>query len=311
MPRSPRALRLALAIATLAAPSLAAPPTRLEVRFEVAESGAPGALWLELLARRLSEGALAAASAERRPATAADRAWLARIRSRAPAWEGRVAELALPFEPVAIPPRVRVVLGNRGGEDAWTADEATIAFDVARLEREYGSADEPENLARIDRFFAHEFTHLLQKAWLKAHPQPAGSPFALAELEMWKEGLGNWYSLSGRWRSTPDGPPAAAREALARLAPLLVERMTALACAGEEDSARLRADLSNGPFRRKWGALPVALWLEADVSRSPAALRDFVQGGVASVAALARRHLPAELAAGLERARVASRACGG
>lgn len=287
------------------------PATRIGLRVEIDESGVPGELWIELLAERLPAEALAAAAEERRPATASDRAWIELVRSRLEHWEARTGELAAPFRPVGIPPSVRVVLGNRGGEDAWTHDPTTIAFDVARLEREYGPAVEAENRARIDRFFAHEFTHLLQKAWFPTRPQPMSTPFELAELEMWTEGLGNWYSLSERWRSTPDGPSAATRERLAALGPVLVERMTALACATPEESARLRADLSNGPFTRKWGALPVALWLEIESARSPRALRDFVQGGVASVERLARAHLPPDLAAALARARERSRACGG
>lgn len=303
------ALSTLLLAVSFAAAGVAGPPTRIEVLVEVDESGAAGELWLELLAKRSPEEAVARAGVERRPVTTADRAWIERIRSRRPEWEARAGALAEPFRPVAIPAAVRVVLGNRGGEDAWTHDPTTIAFDVARLEREYGPALEPENLARIDRFFAHEFTHLLQKAWLPSHPQPMSTPFELAEIEMWTEGLGNWYSLSERWRSTADGPPPAAREALARLGPVLVERMSALACATDEEAARLRADLSNGPFARKWGALPVALWLELESTRSEGALRDFVRGGVASVGELARRHLPAELSARLDEARLRSRSC--
>lgn len=300
---------LALVLVTCAPPAAAETPSRIEVRVEIDAAGAPGALWLELLARRLPAPAVAAAAAERRPASPADLAWIELVRSRLPSWETRVAALAELFAPVAPPATVRVVLGNRAGEDAWTHDPTTIAFDVSRLEREYGPAGEAENRARIDRFFAHEFTHLLQKAWFPAHPQPMATPFELAELEMWTEGLGNWYSLSERWRATPEGPSIAAREALSRLGPVLVERMSALACAGEAESARLRADLSNGPFARKWGALPVALWLELEATRSDRALRDFVRGGVASVGELARRYLPTELSARLEDARHRSRTC--
>jgi hypothetical protein len=300
---------LALVLVACAAPVAAASPTRIEVRLEVDAVGAPGALWLELLAKRLPAPAVAAAAAERRPATPGDLAWIELVRSRVTPWEARVAALAEPFAPVAPPAAVRVVLGNRGGEDAWTHDATTIAFDVARLEREYGPASAAENRARIDRFFAHELTHLLQKVWFPDHPQPMSTPFELAELEMWTEGLGNWYSLSERWRASREGSSTTAREALARLGPVLVERMSALACANEEESARLRADLSNGPFADKWGALPVALWLELESARSGDALRDFVRGGVASVGALARRHLPVELSARLEEARRRNRDC--
>jgi len=175
----------------------------------------------------------------------------------------------------------------------------------------YGSATEPENRARLDRLFDHEATHLLQKAWMERHPQEPATPFERAELGIWLEGLGNWRSLSDRWRARDGVASEVARTALAELEPVLVARMEELACAGEADEARLTADLSTGPFTKKWGALPAALWLEAEASRSPTAVREFVAAGPAGVPSLARRHLPAELAARLDAARERSRSCPG
>jgi hypothetical protein len=54
--------------------------------------------------------------------------------------------------------------------------------------------------------------------------------------------------------------------------------------------------LAWGPFREKWGALPVALWLAAESRGDEHALRPFVAAGSARVLALARRHLAPELA---------------
>ena len=46
-----------------------------------------------------------------------------------------------------------------------------------------------------------------------------------------------------------------------------------------------------GAFDRKWGALPVALWLAKEASRSDDALRQFVENGPDGIWAIADRHL--------------------
>jgi hypothetical protein len=281
----------------------------LEIVVAVGDDGTPLEAWLEALRGLRPAAEVAAAAAARRPLTSDERAWETLIRSRRDAWSARRAELAEPFEPIEAPGEIRILLGNVGGEDAFTPDSRTIGFDLARLQREYGDAGLAENGERIDRFFAHEYTHLLQKAWLTAHPQVTGSPYARAEMGMWLEGLGNYYSLSARWRTVGGVESPQARSTLDELEPVLVARLSALACASPEEEARLTADLSMGPFTKKWGALPVALWLEAEASAAPAALARFVQAGPAAVRDLARRHLPPELFAELERARQRSSGC--
>ncbi|HSM13695.1 MAG TPA: hypothetical protein VLA66_06475 [Thermoanaerobaculia bacterium] len=302
---------LALALALPASPLLAVLATEIFVVSGTTGDGAPTELWQRLVRRHSGEKAAAASAALRRPPSAAEQAWEQLIRTRALVWNDRLAALAAPFAPVRPPEAIWIVLGNRDADDAFTHDRVTIGFDLSRLVAVYGPATEPENRARIDRFFDHESTHLLQKAWLERHPQAPATPVERAELGIWLEGLGNWYSLSDRWRSTDGVAPEAARAALAELEPLLVERMEALVCAGPADEARLTADLSMGPFTKKWGALPAALWLEAEASRSPDAVRDFVEAGPAGVPAFARRHLPAPLAARLDAARERGRSCPG
>jgi hypothetical protein len=294
----------------VAAPLFAVTATEIHVVSGTAADGAPTELWLEILRRRSSEETVAAAAALRRPPTDQDRAWEELIRARARIWKERLGALVAPFRPLAPPERIRIVLGNRGAEDAFTHDRITIGFDVSRLEALFGSAHDLENRDRIDRFFDHETTHLLQKAWLAEHPPSATTPFERAELDIWLEGLGNYYSLSQRWRAHDGTQSAAARTALDELEPILVTRMAKLACASEEEADRLLANLSQGPFTKKWGALPAALWLEAESSRDPHALRDFVQVGPAGVRELARRHLLPRLADDLDRARARSESCG-
>ncbi len=218
---------------------------------------------------------------------------------------------SLSLQPIAPPVEVLIVLGNRGTSDAFTHDPTTIGFNLAALQAGYGGAGLGENGDRIDRFFRHEFVHLLQKAWLSVHPWVADSPVRSALLEIWAEGLGNYYSLSDRWMSQDGARSAAAASALAELEPRFVARLSALACTSPEAAAPLTADLSWGRFDQKWGALTAALWLEAEQKRSAAALRDFFRTGPGAVWDLADRHLPDALGAVLDEARAAETLCSG
>jgi hypothetical protein len=305
-----RALLLLLSFATLASAEIVVPAGRapgIELLSGIAPDNRPTGLWLDMVRALRGGGEPDEGVSARRPLGGGERLWQDLITARAAVWSARRDGLAEPFRPVAEPASVRIVIGNRGGEDAFTHDARTIGFDVSRLEAEYGDARAAENVERIDRFFAHEYTHVLQRAWLPEHPQPDSTPFERAELAIWREGLGNYYSLSPRWRSRRDGQPA--RAALAELEPVFVRRMAALACATPAEEAELVADLSRGPFEKKWGALPAALWLESEARRSPTALREFVQGGVASVRVLAGRHLSAAARSELDAARARSREC--
>jgi hypothetical protein len=228
--------------------------------------------------------------------TDAQRAWATLIRSRVTQWESEIPALATHYAPVPAPDLATIVIGDGGGQDAFTHDATTIGFDVARLQAEYGDATLAENACRIDRFFRHEYTHLLQKAWLREHPYAAGTPLRAALLGMWTEGLGNYYSLSEKWRGVTN----------AEIEPTMVARLAALACASDDDAAKLMADLSMGRFDRKWGALPVALWLAAE----PGAMRELVLAGPDGIWSLAERHLPDGSRAILREARAAAAVCG-
>ncbi len=224
-----------------------------------------------------------------------EQGWTELIQSRMADWKTQAAPLTVSFAPIE-PPEFQIVLRTGGNRDAFTLDERTIAFDVSKLHALYGDATLPENRDRIDRFFRHEYVHLLQKAWLKKHPYPADTPLRAALLAIWTEGLGNYYSLSPRWH----GESKVARDTLARLGPRFVARLAALACASDE---KLIADLSEGPFEEKWGALPAALWLRSE------SIEAFVNAGPDGVWELAGKHLPADLRAALHEARGAAALC--
>ena len=278
-------------------------PPRLHLEIAVDVTGVASQRWLAMLRRRLPAARYDSLAAVRRPLLPGERAWADLITARRAAWEEEIPDLARLFDPVPPPATAVIVLDNRGGEDAFTHDTVTIGFDLAALHRVYGDAEAPDNAARIDRLFRHEYVHLLQKAWLGRYPYARNTPLRAAVAEIWAEGLGVWYSMSERWRAVEGQPSDHAAHALERLEPRFVSRLATLRCASAEQARRLTADLSFGPFEEKWGALPAALWLEREVAGDSSALRRFVKGGPNEVWELAERRLPAAHRAEVRKAR--------
>lgn len=264
---------------------------RLRIADGTTTTGEATPAWLAMVRRRVDDPTYDSVRRIVKRVGADEAAWAALVHARRAAWEGEIAGLAAPFAPTLPPSLATIVLGNRGAADAFTHDPVTIGFDLASLQQEYGAATLPANVERIDRLFRHEYVHLLQKAWLRTHPFPTDHPMARAWFELWTEGMGNLFSLSARWIGTPTAPSAAAVEALARLEPVMVDRLTRLTCAGPREEAALVRDLSSGPFDRKWGALPMALWLRQEVERDPDALRRFIAAGPAGVPAFLQGRL--------------------
>ena len=285
--------------------------TELQVVSGTTETGHATEQWLAMLRKRLPGERYEAIASLRKPLTAEERAWAGLIRSRVAEWRRAIPALAELFPQTPVPGRALIVLGNRGAEDAFTHDATTIGFDLAALQANYGDAQLPENTDRMDRFFRHEFVHLLQKAWLPRHPWAINSPLRAALAEIWAEGLGNYQSLSARWLSKDGRRSEAAARALANLEPRFVARLAALACTTPGAAETLLADLSWGPFDRKWGALPAALWLEAEPEKPTEALRRFVVAGPGGVWDLADRHLPESLGAVLREVQAADSLCAG
>jgi len=299
-------------LSVVAAPLLAQvrPPVDLVVVTAVTPDGHATEDWLAILRTRLSPAQYDSIAPLQKTLAPDEAAWDSLIRARKPTWlsfTGPITSLYSPAEPPAV---VRVILGNRGADDAFTADNHTIAFDLSRLVSVYGPASDPANGDRVDRFFRHEFSHILQKAWLAAHPWATTSPLNAALFDIWTEGLGNYYSLSNQWLDPQGQLTDRSRQTLAVLEPRFAANLRALACADSASAAPLLATLSSGPFDRKWGAVPTALWLGSEPAPGDSALRRFIVAGPDGVWDLAARHIAPELADRLRDAQRSASQCG-
>jgi len=307
-------LRLAGAalLSVVAEPLLAQvrPPLDLVVVTAVTHDGHATEDWLAILRTRLSPAQYDSIAPLKKTLAPDEAAWDSLIRSRKPTWlsfTGPISSLYSPAEPPAV---VRVILGNRGADDAFTADNHTIAFDLSRLVSVYGPASDPANGVRVDRFFRHEFSHILQKAWLAAHPWAITSPLNAALFDIWTEGLGNYYSLSNQWLDSQGQLTDRSRQTLAVLEPRFASNLRTLVCADSASAAPLLATLSSGPFDRKWGAVPAALWLASEPEPRDSALRRFIVAGPSGVWDLAARHIAPALADSLRDAQQSASQCG-
>lgn len=241
----------------------------------------------------------AALALTREPLTPEEQGWRDTILARGARWEAMTHTLAGPFPSVHPPERFNVEVGKGAADDAFICGLDRICLDLEALTRIYGEITTAENQARMDRLFAHEYTHLLHKRWLAAHPQPAATPLDRALLDAAAEGIGNYRSLSLQWVDASGALTPMAEATLAELGPIFTDRMSRLATADTSQEAELRRGLSSGPFRRKWGAVPVALWLAKEAQGDDRRLAPWVEKGSAGVLELARKHLPQELAARL------------
>lgn len=270
-------------------------PVTLILQPGISAEGAATPAWREVIRSRHSEEMMSKLLAAPRKFSEEEALWADLIKQKVPTWSGMIDSLRIPFQATTPPDTIFILLGNQGGEDAFTYSLATIGFDLSKLDLYYGSASTRENHERIDRFFAHEMTHVLHKAWRKKSELAFKSPFMFALWECLTEGLGNYRSLSGKWLMEKGQLTQHAQAVLQRLQPIFVERISALEHATEADAASLMEGLSSGAFDQKWGALTVALWLAQEAKGDDHNLRKWVEAGPAGVLVLANKYLPDNL----------------
>lgn len=267
----------------------------LVVKLGYTDDGAITSAWQDAIRARHDAQSLAALLAGKKKPAPEEARWVDLIQQKAAKWPAMIDSLRIPFNEISPPDTVTILLGHQGGEDAFVSGATTICFEVSKLNALYGAASDPANSERIDRFFAHEFTHLLHKAWRQKHGLRLNSPLDFALWECLTEGLGNYRSLSSKWRQSDGALTTHAEVVLARLQPVFVQRLAALQHADHEQVAALLQGLSSGPFEQKWGALTVALWLARETAGDDTRLQPWVEAGPLGVLVLARKYLPTDL----------------
>lgn len=290
---------------TLAALSLVlAPPAALaasrqayEIVLAVDGAGRPTRPWLDAIRDRVSAEEMAAVAASAKPLSTDELRWVELIRQITPVWFKGVDRLNAPFRHVSPPRTVKIVLGHEGGDDAFGLRPDVTAFDLSSLVGAYSDRSAEARAALMTRLLSHEYTHLLvgpqldrlgwSETWAEQHP------FRRALRTFYNEGLGNLRSLEGddRWVSAAGEPSVRAREALAKLQPIMIQRLQALRADPDPQAAKaLLRNISQGPFDGKWGALPIALWLAQDTGFEPARIAPWVEAGPGRILELAVKH---------------------
>ncbi len=253
--------------------------------------------WQGAIARRMNHQMLDSMVRLSRPVTNEEQKWIRLIESKAGRWNEFRDSLAVPFQGIGMSDTIYTLLGYQGVDDGFTYKFQTVCFDVTALHRAYGSADLPVNDNRIDRLFAHEYTHLIHKVWADKENLRLASYRDSILWECLYEGIGMYRSLSARWFPLNDSLPVITNDALHRLYPIFTERLTAIENSANltmTEKIRLHSNLSRGAVANKWGALPVAIWLALEAEGDDTKLIPWIQKGPEGVIQLARKYLDEE-----------------
>ncbi|HNR08314.1 MAG TPA: hypothetical protein PKM27_13430 [Saprospiraceae bacterium] len=252
--------------------------------------------WKSALASRMSKPALDSVAALALPLSQEQKEWIHLIESKKAGWGLILDSLAIPFRNCIAPDTTILFMGNSGNDDGFTFGLNTVCLDLRALYNNYGPAAIPENSGRIDRIFAHEFTHLLHKQWAELNH------FELRTFKdsiLWEclyEGIGMYRSLSSKWLPADGVLPGITIKTLASLYPVFTDRLLAAASSPSPDEASknsIVSNLSRGPVDKKWGAFTVAIWLALESKGDERKLAFWIDHHLASPISLAKKYLPA------------------
>ena len=297
-------MQLLLIILVLISSSTKAEENKITLKYGVNKSGYVTDDWIEFD----SNGELLAKdkrSKNEKKLTIKEQQWADLIASRISIWETQLDQIAVPYATTEIPRRLYVVVGNRGFMDAFahpTKYPSKMFFNLSVFVKSYGSGKDVKNKNRIDRFFAHEYTHLLQYRWKIQNPYELTNHVERALNGSYKEGFGHFRSISNKWKDDNGHITEHAEKTLKSLEAVFVERMVSLTNATDDEADVLMKGLSMGPFNKKWGALTVALWLVKEAKGNDENLIKWVDLGPKGIMILANNHLSEELKAKLNNA---------
>jgi hypothetical protein len=250
--------------------------------------------WQNALVSRMSKGELDSMAALRRPLTADELGWKKLFESKAALWNSFRENLRAPFGNGDVPDTVYVLLGAFGSDDAFTYQYNTICFDVTAYQTAYGAATLPGNSEKMDRIFAHEFTHLLHKDWARRNKLVLKTFKDSIIWECLYEGIGMYGSLQPKWLPKDGIIPAETKAVLEELYPQFVSnliKVEAYKSLSAADKSKIEAHLSRGQVQKKWGAFTVAIWLALEAGGDDKKLARWINGGLSSIPALANKYL--------------------
>lgn len=250
--------------------------------------------WIHAIESRMSKQKLDSMQGIRRTLTVEEKDWVTLIESKRIVWNIYRDSLQVPFNSIEVTDSIYVLLGFGGVDDAFTYQYNTVCFDLTALVENYGLAQAVENKSRIDRFFAHEFTHIIHKTSAREHGLVLSSFRDSILWECLYEGIGMYRSLTKKWLPQTGEIPAISKAALDKLYPIFVERLVRIETdinLTTDEKRLLGANLSRGSVPTKWGAFTVAIWLALEAEGDDTKLRQWIEKGPEAIVLLAKKYL--------------------
>jgi hypothetical protein len=251
--------------------------------------------WRDALTTRQSKSYLDSLEHVVKPLSKRENDWFTLIKSKENRWNQMKDSLKVPFGETYINDTTYVYLGYQGNDDGFTYKYQTVCLDVTALERAYGSALDSVNDNRIDRIFAHEYTHVLHKEWARQNELKLKTFRDSILWEILYEGIGMYRSMSPKWHPVNAKLSKTSVDAFDELYPIFVDRLVEIETQkvlSEQDKKRLHKKLSRAPMKQKWGALPMGVWLAIEAGGNDENLIPWVQKGPNAVISLALKYLP-------------------
>jgi len=267
---------------------------RVSVTVAIDRQGRATPQWIALIRDRIDANELAGVQMSARAMSADDAHWIKLIQAGSSDWIKDAGRLDAPFRQGTPPATIAIFVGAEGGDDAFATAPNLIAFDLAALGNAYGNSDPAGWPAVVGRLLSREYMHLRLDAYLAdAEWTPewaAKSPFLAALRTLYVQGLATLRGIEGDpfWVAADGTPSADARKILDELVPVMVEKLKALSTAPAGPAAdALLHDMTHGPLTRRWGVLPIALWLAGDTGFDAGRIAAWVEGNPDGILQLA------------------------